>query len=190
MIRRTPGLTSTLLLALLTLNCSNPGPPPPEKPHNPPAYQITLDIVDPERIHGWAWDANNPDRPVTLVIYDGNDILATLVADDFRQDLLDAGKGNGRHAFDLPFPAELCDDREHLIHAEVAGESPMLEIFPRSVTCVARLSREPPATRTESQVSTVLRSLKLSHVVLTMSSALARLEPCIESSPPPHGQRM
>ena len=126
---------------LLTTSCAAPDDTFPDT-EPPPRYEITMDIVDSERIHGWAWDANNPDRAVRLVIYDGNDIIATVAADDFRQDLFDAGKGNGRHAFDVPFPDELCDGREHLIHAQIAGEPPILDLAPRSVTCSARSAQE------------------------------------------------
>lgn len=123
-----------LMLALSGAHCGEPQLLSGRIDHVP-AYEITLDVVDPERIHGWAWDVNDPDRPVKLIIYDGNDMITTIVADDFRQDLFDAGKGNGKHAFDLPLPAELCDGTEHLIHAQVAGEPPMLGVLPRSLVC-------------------------------------------------------
>jgi len=128
-------LAFAFLLAFLALHCSGPTVPLDEAVRPLPAYEITLDIVNSERIHGWAWDANDPDRAVKLLIYDGNDMIAAIVADDLRKDLVDAGKGNGKHAFDLPFPDELCDGREHLIHAQVTGEPPILWMLPRSVVC-------------------------------------------------------
>lgn len=131
LIRQLTAAMATLLVSA----CAPPEEPPDNAIRPVPAYEITLDIVDSERIHGWAWDVNDPDSPVELIIYDGNDMITTIVADDFRRDLLDAGKGNGKHAFDLPFPAELCDGTEHLIHAQVVGEPPMLGVLPRPLVC-------------------------------------------------------
>lgn len=133
--RQMTGRVPAVALAFLVSACAAPEERHDDAIRPVPAYEITLDVVDSERIHGWAWDVNDPDRPVELIIYDGNDMITTIVADDFRQDLLDAGKGNGKHAFDLPFPAELCDGAEHLIHAQVVGEPPMLGLLPRSMVC-------------------------------------------------------
>lgn len=100
-----------------------------------PLYQVTLEAVDGEGIRGWAWNANDPDQPVEVTIYDGNEVIGRVMADGFRQDLADAGKGNGRHAFHMPVPARICDGEEHLIHAQVEGVPPPLHIPPRSFTC-------------------------------------------------------
>src|SRR5262249_18522225 len=59
----------------------------------------TIDSVEGTQIAGWAWDMNHPDDPVSVDIYQDDTLLASVLADEFRQDLLDAGKGNGRHAF-------------------------------------------------------------------------------------------
>jgi radical SAM protein with 4Fe4S-binding SPASM domain len=74
-----------------------------------------LDRADAELIGGWAWDRNHPDRRITVDIYDGDRLLAIVTADQFRQDLLDAGKGDGKCAFCYPTPVHLKDDKVHTI---------------------------------------------------------------------------
>ena len=56
--------------------------------------------------------------------------LPPVVADVFRQDLVDAQKGNGCYGFLAPAPPELGDGRPHTVSARVAGggelfQSPM-----------------------------------------------------------------
>ncbi|WP_171063035.1 putative Ig domain-containing protein, partial [Larkinella sp. C7] len=53
----------------------------------------------------------------------------------FRQDLLNAGKGNGKHAFSLAIPSSLKDGRPHLLTARVASSSFMLKNPPKALTC-------------------------------------------------------
>src|SRR5262249_17932046 len=85
----------------------------------PPDIQFgvggVVDQVDGERIAGWARDIDQPNGAVDVNIYDGETLLATLPADDFRQDLLDQGMGDGRHGFSYPTPASLKDWRPHTI---------------------------------------------------------------------------
>src|SRR5262249_2546476 len=63
-----------------------------------------LDLVDNQRIAGWAWDKSHPDALVQVEIYDGSKLIATVPAGVFRQDLRDAQKGTGAHAFTYPNP--------------------------------------------------------------------------------------
>lgn len=81
-----------------------------------PDYEGFLDAVDCNKISGWAWDRNKPNNPVTVNIYDGNILLASQVlADIFRQDLVNAGKGNGKHGFSYTVPQNIKDGRAHSI---------------------------------------------------------------------------
>ena len=61
------------------------------------------------QIAGWAWDSTRPDTPVNVDIYDGETLIATVVADSLRNDLLKANKGNGKHAFSYRVPDRLKD---------------------------------------------------------------------------------
>jgi hypothetical protein len=58
-----------------------------------------IDFADPHRIDGWAYDPANPALPVLVEMLLGREVLATLLACDFRADLAKAGMGRGRCAF-------------------------------------------------------------------------------------------
>ena len=85
------------------------------------AVQGCLDVVNANVIAGWAMDGTKPMSPVTVDIYDGDRLLASVPARDFRKGLVDFGKGDGKHAFKLATPASLKDGRPHTIHAKCAG---------------------------------------------------------------------
>ncbi|WP_419728251.1 glycosyltransferase [Lichenicola sp.] len=71
------------------------------------AFVGYLDHFSRERIDGWAWDPEHPDQASVLrVIVDGQ-VITTVIANGFRPDLVDAGIGDGRHAFTLD-AAVLC----------------------------------------------------------------------------------
>jgi hypothetical protein len=77
----------------------------------------SLDGADAEGISGWAWDKAAPNEPITVDLFDGDKLLATVRADQPRADLAAAGKGNGRHGFLYPMPAALKDGKVHTIRA-------------------------------------------------------------------------
>jgi hypothetical protein len=81
-------------------------------------------VSDCYGLHGWAWDMNRPDEPISVDIYDGKRFLETVVADIFRQDLLDAGKGNGKHGF---FYIPPKDGESHFFRITFAGVEQELE---------------------------------------------------------------
>jgi len=85
------------------------------------AGQGVLDVVGCDIIGGWAADREQPDVPVNVDISDGEVLLATLSANQFRWDLVDAGIGNGSHGFSYAPPAQLKDGRAHLIRAKISA---------------------------------------------------------------------
>jgi hypothetical protein len=93
----------------------------PDRPENDSVIDGALEVVNGAQIYGWAWDKKRPNRPVRVDIYDGDTLLATVPADEFRQDLLDLGMGNGKHAFDYTTPASLKDGKEHVVRVTAAG---------------------------------------------------------------------
>jgi len=58
-----------------------------------------LDYADCSIISGWVWDNTMPNTPISVDLYDGTILIATVQAGNFRQDLKDAGKGNGNHGY-------------------------------------------------------------------------------------------
>ena len=85
-----------------------------------------VDAIRHHRVEGWVWDAHDPDRSIALELLEGDRLLVTGRADGFRQDLLDSGKGNGRHAFSLPVPPEICDNQPHQLTVHTVEEGYVL----------------------------------------------------------------
>ncbi len=102
------------------------------------AIEGFLDTVNCVSINGWVWDRTRPDEPAQVEIYDGPTLLAKVSADGFREDLRKAGKGNGKHAFGLQWPATLFDGRSHVISAMVQGTKTDLTGSPMVNTCAQR----------------------------------------------------
>ncbi len=58
-----------------------------------------IDHLYANSVDGWVWDEFDPAATVHVDIYDDERLLTTIAADVFRDDLLEAGKGDGRHGF-------------------------------------------------------------------------------------------
>ncbi len=102
------------------------------------AYESSLDKVDCEQVAGWIWAVAKPNTPVKIDIVEGTTVIGTFSADKFRQDLKDAGKGDGNHAFSIPLPASLKDGKAHTLKVKVSGEDVELHGSPQTVTCDAK----------------------------------------------------
>src|SRR5947209_6344184 len=96
--------------------------------HAAPAASGYIDEwSDSRRIAGWAWDKSQPNTPVTVEIYDGTVRIGTVSADAFRQDLLHAGVGDGKHAFEFRMPTRVRDGAIHQVRVKIAGTDKFLE---------------------------------------------------------------
>lgn len=94
-------------------------------------HEGSLDATSMVEIAGWAWDLNNPARVVDVEIMCDGELLATVGATGPRDDLAEAGKGDGRHAFRLATPPYLKDGRPHRVSARVGGTDFNLTGSPR-----------------------------------------------------------
>ena len=65
-----------------------------------------VDNATNTRLFGWAWNASRPEEQVTVELRLGEEVVATTLAERERQDLVKAGVGDGRHAFELPLKPE------------------------------------------------------------------------------------
>ena len=102
---------------------------------NAPKLVGTLDAVDCQSIRGWAWDADAPDVPINVELYDGENLLATISADRLRDDLQKSNKGNGKHGFVFETPASMKDGKPHSIRAKFAPTKVELAKSPLVVNC-------------------------------------------------------
>ena len=103
-------------------------------------YEGFIDAADCSSIRGWAWDKNQPNSSINADIYDGNTKLATVGANQFRQDLVNAGKGNGYHGFTYNTPSSLKDGSAHNVHVKYAGTSIELSGSPKADPCSGHAS--------------------------------------------------
>ncbi len=101
-----------------------------------------LDAADARYAMGWAYDPATPNTPVGVELLVDDAPAGTFAADRFRDDLRRAGKGNGRHGFEIPLPA--LPAREHRISVRVAGSSRNLRGSPKVVRGFS-----PPVSTTE-----------------------------------------
>jgi hypothetical protein len=115
----------------------NAAPPSQPPPPTQPDLRVSgyLDRVGCEKIDGWAWDPQRPATPISVEIYDGNRLVATVLADGWRQDLVEFDKGDGRHAFIIDTPAQLKDGKLHDVHAKAAGFGIELNWSPQPLKC-------------------------------------------------------
>ncbi|RRB06636.1 putative Ig domain-containing protein [Larkinella rosea] len=127
--------------------------------------------ADCATFRGWAWDRNKPNTPVMVDILDGETVIATLLADAFRQDLVDNGKGNGRHAFLWPIPDALKDGQPHSLRARITGNPFELKNAPKTLICTPNPGPEgnkPP----QPPVPTVLIAPLVAQVGVPFSGTL------------------
>lgn len=120
------------------------------KPSNSPSERQTSDNPDapapdstvvgyhedwgPEAIVGWAWDSARPDEKITVdIIVDGK-LLASPTAEKFRQDLKEAGKGDGKHGVVFDVPESLRDGLPHSVRLAVSGTRQTLLESPKTLT--------------------------------------------------------
>jgi hypothetical protein len=130
-------MLAALALAVFGAACRNNTtrePGPGAAPHKA-TYEIYLDLVDCRAVQGWAWDSGSPDGIVQLDIYDADVRIGTATAGIFRKDLLDAGKGNGKHAFGFVLPSTLKDGKPHAISVRISGASQAPANGTRTITC-------------------------------------------------------
>ena len=73
------------------------------------------DVADCSTIAGWAWDASQPTTPIAVDIYDGSTLIGTVTAGNFRQDLQNAGIGDGNHGFQVTTPPGVIDGNSSLL---------------------------------------------------------------------------
>jgi 4-amino-4-deoxy-L-arabinose transferase-like glycosyltransferase len=98
-------------------------------------YSGSLDVANCNVISGWAWNANQPNSPINVDIYDGSVVAATVSANIFRSDLINAGIGNGYHGFTCAVDNLLKNGQPHSIRVRFAGTNTDLSETPKTITC-------------------------------------------------------
>jgi hypothetical protein len=68
-------------------------------------------------------------------LYEEKEYITAIDADQFREDLREAGYGKGRHAFRIQTPPQLKDGRAHILSISVAGTKRTIATTPPIVVC-------------------------------------------------------
>jgi hypothetical protein len=66
-----------------------------------------LDLCTASLIEGWLYCEHWNDNPMLLQVYAGDQLIGECVANNFREDLLQAGFGDGRCGFAFQIPEGL-----------------------------------------------------------------------------------
>jgi hypothetical protein len=120
-----PGTSTNLNNTPRTITCNGAAP----------VFQGEHEVANCSVISGWAWDANDPNSPINVAIFSDGQLIATVLAIQFRQDLVNMGIGNGYHAFVFNVPQSLKNGQTHSIRVRFSGTSTSLTNTPRSITC-------------------------------------------------------
>lgn len=86
-----------------------------------------LDLVTAGCATGWAYDPSDSLRRVRIDIDIDGKYHDTVAAILYREDLAQAGFGDGHHAFRYPLPPWSLDGNEHRIQARISGTRDELE---------------------------------------------------------------
>ncbi len=109
------------------------GPAPTAQPRG------NLESVDSTGVTGWVWNNGSPDSPVEVHIYVtdnyGNQYVYTTIANIYRQDLYNAGYGNGCHGFHCPIDWTARIPRTYTIRVYgIGGGNPEIGNSPQNFT--------------------------------------------------------
>lgn len=127
-----------LLLIILTHACSGSTPNNNPVASGPPAYEGFVADINCNTVRAWGWDMLRPNDPIKLDFYDGDVMVGTATADVFGEDLLKAGKGNGKHYVGWSVPLQLKDSKPHMITVKFGGtpvELPLAWRGSKEITC-------------------------------------------------------
>ncbi|RRB07464.1 CotH kinase family protein [Larkinella rosea] len=107
-------------------------------------FEGYLDKVECGTIRGWVWDRNKPNTPMMVEFFANGTSIGTANANIFRQDLKDAGKGNGSHVYNFPTPSSVKTGTTFQISAKVQNSNYTLSWSPKPLNCPSgsRLSAE------------------------------------------------
>lgn len=115
----------------------------------------SLDAVGDGLARGWAQDLNDPLTPQVIEVFADDELAVEGVANGFREDLLEAGVGDGRAAFEIALPQRLRDGQPHKIETRAGGTaalagSPRIMVWQPPFTAGDFDARAPWIDHTES----------------------------------------
>jgi len=116
-------------------------------------------------LSGWIYDSSNPNTVVNLDIYEGNTLIQTNIpVSNFRQDLLNAGIGNGYHAFQFATPSQLKTGQSRNISLRASGCSYVFTNSPRAISCGGCTAPDAPVVSASITTITSGQSVTLTSI--------------------------
>jgi len=105
----------------------------PAKVGPAPNAHGSLDAPANGKVNGWACDPDQPDVRMLVEISIDGQPFQSVVAGEYRSDLLQAGIGDGFQAFSVTLPEGLFDGAPHKVEARIAGAEKGLQHSPRTI---------------------------------------------------------
>ncbi|MBD8684815.1 glycosyltransferase family 2 protein [Pseudomonas sp. CFBP 13719] len=108
------------------------------------------------KVSGWAFDATDPNRAVTVTVREGTHILATVTADRLHHAL--AYKASRHHGFELDLPWALADGNIHTLEVHndlgqaLSGSPLTLCCWPEGVEALLRNNAESIGDKAKSEL--------------------------------------
>ncbi|MFN2577944.1 MAG: glycosyltransferase domain-containing protein [Pyrinomonadaceae bacterium] len=112
----------------------------PAKPRNARSrwrsrhYMGCVDLANCDTIFGWAVDRNRLNTSISVSLYDGAKMIATVPAELSRPDVAAYLGDNGMHGFAIPVPAGLKDNQAHQISVRFESTDIHLTVNPKRVS--------------------------------------------------------
>ncbi|MGG5808012.1 glycosyltransferase [Falsiroseomonas sp. CW058] len=94
-----------------------PPPTPAPRPHG------LVEGWTESSVWGWAIDPSAPHEPVSVELWDGEQLIVRLRADIYRPDIEVGGRPGAVCGFSLPLPQHLLTGARHVLHLRIAGQS-------------------------------------------------------------------
>ncbi|MCC6367409.1 MAG: hypothetical protein IT165_28130 [Bryobacterales bacterium] len=136
------------------------------------AYEGFFDDARCDKLYGWARDRNSSSA-IRVDIYDGNQRLDSVLADEFREDL----PGTKRYAFNYVPPPALKDGATHTMRIKYGGTNQELNGSPKLLTCSSTIIGPSNVTRwnydyQNGYITAILEKEKLSGQTYTYRATI------------------
>jgi hypothetical protein len=96
----------------------------------------TLETAGCDEITGWVWDKSYAESYLMIEVLDGINVVASGIANEYREDLKNTGIGTGKYGFKVKLPANLISDgTNHQISVRVKNTSFLLTGSPKTINC-------------------------------------------------------
>ncbi|MGH9826749.1 MAG: BACON domain-containing protein, partial [Blastocatellia bacterium] len=100
-----------------------------------PNYIGFVDHAGCDNIRGWAADRNRLNTAINVEVFDGANLISTVLANGSRPDVGTFLGDNGLHGFVIPTPAVLMDGASHSVHVKFEGSTTELNGSPATLMC-------------------------------------------------------